>query len=258
MPSPFPGVDPYLEASGRWEDFHDTFITYCRDILLDAISPTYLVRIKERVASISVPDGKEKQSVPDVGISAPPGYEGGGLKTAGALTTIESVTLEHEYTEPIKETYLEILHGPERKLVTVIELLSPTNKESPGRDLYLAKRESLLAQYVHIVEVDLLLRGARLPMKKALPKGDYFVFVSRAERRFFGDVTAWNIRHPIPVIPVPLLAPDSDIMLDLGALFQLTYDRGRYRFELNYKADPPSFLRPEDREWAREIVSKMG
>lgn len=26
MPSPFPGMDPYTEASGRWEDFHTKFI----------------------------------------------------------------------------------------------------------------------------------------------------------------------------------------------------------------------------------------
>jgi hypothetical protein len=106
--------------------------------------------------------------------------------------------------------------------------------------------------------LDLLIRGTRLQMKKPLPAGDYFAYVSRADRRFFSDVYPWHVRHPLPTIPIPLLEPEADYMLKLDALFGLTYDRGRYGRELNYKADPPSFLRPEDREWARGIVAKLG
>jgi hypothetical protein len=255
MPSPFPGMDPYIEASGGWEDFHDRFLTHCGEALLEVLPSHYLVKVQERIAAITVPDADEKRAVLDIGISAPESARGnrdGGASTA----TIEPVTLEHLYAEPLKETYIQILRRPDRKLVTVIELLSPTNKEGRGRDAYIEKRDALLAQYVHIVEIDLLVQGARLQMKTRLPAGDYYAFVSRAERRFKADVYAWTVRHPLPVIPIPLLEPDPDYKLELAGLFRYTYDRGHYERDLDYKIEPPAFLRPADREWARELLTK--
>jgi hypothetical protein len=168
------------------------------------------------------------------------------------------VTLEHDLEEPTTETYLEIRRHPDRRLVTVIELLSPSNKELPGRDVYFAKRNTLLNQFVHVVEIDLLLAGARLGMRTPLPAGDYFAYVSRAERRPHGDVYAWGVRNPLPVIPVPLLDPDPDYQLDLGALFRHAYDRGRYERSIDYTADPATALRTEDRGWAQEIARGAG
>jgi len=256
MPSPFPGMDPYIEASGGWEDFHDRMITYIGDAILETVPAHYSVRIQERVTSISVSEGTEKVGIADVGVSAPQnGASSGSVKSAG-VATIEPVLIEHASYEPLTETYLEIRRRPELELVTVIEVLSPSNKEKPGREQYRTKRNVLLSQYVHIVEIDLLISGVRLPMKKALPPGDYFAYVSRAEQRFNADVYAWSVWHPLPTIPIPLREPDPDYLLDLSRLFAQTYDRGHYERELNYKADPPSFLRPEDREWAREILAK--
>jgi hypothetical protein len=254
MPSPFPGMDPYLEAAGGWEDFHDSFLTYVRDVLLDALPAHYVVKIQERVTLVSLPTHEARQVVSEVGVSAMGDVRpAGGLATA-TVATVEPVTLEHDLEEMATETYLEIRRQPDRQLVTVIELLSPSNKELPGREVYLAKRNALLSQYVHLVEIDLLVRGRRLPMRAPLPAGDYFAFVSRAERRPSGDVYAWGVRHPLPLIPVPLLDPDPAYSLDLGAMFRLTYDRGRYERSIDYTADPPAFLRPEDRDWAREIA----
>jgi Protein of unknown function (DUF4058) len=226
--------------------------------LLDELPEHYLVKIQERVASVTVPDHTAKQAVLDVGISAPADYEPGGGAAPAAVSTIEPVTLEHDFIEPLTETYLEILRRSDRKLVTVIELLSPTNKEGRGSDFYLLKRETLLAQPVHLVEIDLLVRGTRLPMKEPLPRGDYYAFVSRAERRFTGDVYAWSVRQPLPILPVPVLAPDPDAKLDLAALFRQAYDRGRYERELDYTGPPPAFLRSEDREWAKTLLAGRG
>ena len=33
MPSPFPGMNPYLEHPDTWEDFHTRFITHAADTL---------------------------------------------------------------------------------------------------------------------------------------------------------------------------------------------------------------------------------
>ena len=256
MPSPFPGMDPYLEASGGWEDFHDRFLTHCGEALLEALPSHYLVKIQERVAAITVPDGDQKRAVLDIGISAP-GAATGASANSTSVATIEPIAMEHVYAEPLKETYIQILRRPDRKLVTVIELLSPTNKDGRGRDAYIEKRDALLAQYVHIVEVDLLIQGARLPMKLPLPPGDYYAFVSRAQRRFNADVYYWTMRHSLPAIPIPLLEPDPDYKLDLSGHFRHTYDRGHYEREIDYQTEPPSFLRSEDRDWARRLLTKQ-
>ena len=256
MPSPFPGMDPYIESSGAWGDFHNSFLMYVKESLQKTLTPNYLVRVQERIASITLPDGERKPWIPDVNVSASGDYSPAKSLSPSMVATLEAVELEHIYVEPEKETYLEITHARDRKLVTVIELLSPSNKVNPGQVFYQAKREALLAQYVHIVEIDLLIRGNRLAMKKKLPPGDYFVVISRAEKRFMGAVSGWNVRQPFPTIPIPLLSPDPDRQLDLGLVFNRVYDLGDYGLGIDYTADPPSFLRPEDQEWARGIVAK--
>lgn len=254
MPSPFPGMDPYLEASGDWEDFHDRFLTHLSEAIMDTIPAHYFVKIQERVTSIALPARDERRAVLDIGVSTPTDVTPAGGVAVATATTIEPVTLELEFDEPETETYLEIRRHPDRRLVTAIELLSPSNKELPGRDVYIAKRNALLSQFVHLVEIDLLQKGTRLGMRRPLPRGDYYAFVSRAEHRPRADVYAWGVRRILPVIPVPLLDPDPAYPLDLGAMFRLTYDRGRYERSIDYTADPPAFLRPEDRDWAREIA----
>ncbi len=254
MPSPFPGMDPYLEAFGYWEDFHDSFLPFIRNALRAGIPEAYSVFIQERITSITVPDRHRTQAVPGVGVSAPPAYKpAGGVATLPA-TGAEPAVLEHDLEEFETETYLEITRRSDRQLVTVIELLSPSNKTAPDSRVYLAKRAGYLRQYVHLVEIDLLIRGTRLPMREQLPPGDYYALVSRAEDRPRARVYAWGVRQPMPVIPVPLMAPDPDFQLDLGALFRQAYDTGYYGREISYAGDPPTFLRPEDRDWAREVV----
>ena len=88
----------------------------------------------------------------------------------------------------------------------MIEILSRSNKSGLGRGQYLQKRRELLDQPVHLVEVDLLLGGKRLPMGGRLPAGEYYAFVSRAEKRESSDVYAWSIRRPMPAIPIPLVS----------------------------------------------------
>jgi Protein of unknown function (DUF4058) len=258
MPSPFPGMDPYLEASGYCEDFHDSFLTDVRNALRASLPSAYSVYIQERVTSIALPDRERRHSVPDIGVTAPDSFRpGSGIATVPATGCVP-IVLEHDLEESATETYLEITRRSDRKLIAVIELLSPSNKESPGAPVYLAKRAAILNQYVHLVEIDLLLRGARLPMRRPLPPGDFYAYVSRAEHRPKCEVYSWAVRSPLPVIPVPLMAPDPDYQLDIGALFRLTYETGHYARELNYGGDPPAFLRPADQEWAKVLFAGRG
>jgi hypothetical protein len=146
----------------------------------------------------------------------------------------------------VRDLWIEIYHRPDRSLVTAIEVLSPTNKAGQGYWDYRARRRKLIRQDVHLVELDLLIRGRRLPMRQALPPADFYTFVSRAARRPKCDVYAWSLRQPLPKIPIPLLAPDPDVILDIPALFAYSYERGRYSRALDYTAPLDLPLAPGD------------
>ena len=138
--------------------------------------------------------------------------------------------------------------------MTVIELLSPSNKQMPGDVWYDEKRHELIRQEVHIVELDLLIGGVRLRMKDPLPKGDCFAFVSFAEHRPLSDTYIWTIRDPLPTIPIPLKAPDPDILLDLASIFARVYERARLGRSINYEAPLRLPLSQEDRAWAEALA----
>jgi len=148
---------------------------------------------------------------------------------------------------------IEIVKLPEQSLITVIEVLSPSNKAGAGRSEYLAKRNELIDQEtVHLVEIDLLLGGSRMPMSRRLPPGDYYATVARAERRPDAEVYAWTIRRPLPAVPIPLHTPDHDASLQLAEVVSMAYDRGGFARAMRYdKLLPPTFpLNPADRAWA--------
>jgi hypothetical protein len=113
---------------------------------------------------------------------------------------------------------------------------------------------ALFYQIVHLVELDLLHGGHRLPMQKSLPLADYYYFVSRGDKRPDCQVYAWTLKQPLPQLPVPLRAPDADILIDLGAVFATAYERGRFGRRIRYQAPLPGVLSDEDRQWAQAIV----
>jgi hypothetical protein len=156
----------------------------------------------------------------------------------------------------IRETRIDILHRPDRSLVAVLELLSPTNKTGEGFQEYRAKRKAVLQQKVHLVEVDLLVGGTRLPHSRPLPVRDYFVYLSRADNRPYCEVHSWNVRQPLPTIPIPLKAPDADVWIDLGKVFQVTFERGRYARSLAYGAPLPAPFGQENSQWAMDLSAR--
>jgi hypothetical protein len=156
--------------------------------------------------------------------------------------------------ETEREIYLEIVDRRERRVVTVLELLSPANK-TPGPDYnaYVGKRRSVLASQSHLVEIDLR-RGGTRPTLPELPSCDYYALVSRYELRP-GKVDLWPIRlrELLPVIPIPLAAPDPDIQLDLQALLHRVYDAADYgKYVYTQAPQPP--LAPDDAAWAQALV----
>lgn len=256
MPRPFPGIDPYLEAQGFWPDFHATFINYWREAIAERLPDHYEVRIDERVNLAALPAEKIKRIRPDLSISqrAPSSPS----SPASAIVTLEPVSIPLVIEEETRETYIEILQRPDRTLVAVLELLSPSNKEEPGRSDYLARRNAILNHAVHLVELDFLMGGRRLPLAQDYPPGDFFALVARDDRRPNCDVYSWTLTQEIPGIPIPLRAPDPDLLIDLGAVFALAYERGRYARSVNYSIDPALPLSKSQLAWIRRQVATEG
>jgi hypothetical protein len=256
MPSPFPGVDPFLEDQGYWEEFHWKFINYTQEAVAERVPDVYEVRIEERLSLVYEPDSDLKRNVwPDVAVLRQTGESAGARPGPGALT-LEPVSLPLMMycTAEVIEPRIEIRRRIDRALVTVVELLSPSNKEPPGDRLYLKKHFELIHQPVHLVELDFLIAGKRLPVDADLPAGHYYAFVSRADRRPMSDVFSWSMRDRLPTIPIPLRAPDPDVALDLGAIFATVYERGRYERSVDYSAPLTIPLSAEDRAWAEELA----
>lgn len=255
MPSPFPGMDPFLESQ-EWEDFHTTFNTVLRERLGPALEPKYLVRVERRVYLESVggePETMRRADVAIVTVDKRPGDRGAG---PGVLTPASaSMTAECELPMPIErqETYLVIRERESMKVITVIELLSPSNKRSKGdgRHEYMMKRQEILSSPTHLVELDLLRSGMRLPVIGTLPPGDYYCIISRAKRRPKCEVYAWTLSDKLPVIPIPLQHGDPDATVPLQEVFDLVYQRARYDLSVKYTAplDPP--LTAEELKWVQ-------
>jgi len=256
MPSPFPGIDPYLESQGYWPDFHASLILYCRDALNDVLPESYEARLGEQLRLVELREPQIRTVLPDVAILEGGTAGRGASETDAGVLTLEPVTmgLPAEEIEEVRDLWIEIRHRPDRELITAIEVLSPWNKSGEGYWNYRAKRRRLIRQNVHLVELDFLVRGQRLPMKQELPPADFYAFLSRGDRRPQCDVFAWSLRQPLPRIPIPLRAPDPDVILDLPSLFAFGYDRGRYARALDYSAPLDLPLASSDRAWAEDLA----
>ncbi|MBI1830620.1 MAG: DUF4058 family protein [Planctomycetes bacterium] len=253
MASPFPGMDPYLEGP-EWPDFHYTFVNYWREAIADALPDDYLARIDERMYLVETDPEVRKLIKPDVSIETDNG--GSSARRTSAIATLEPVTMRLEIIDGVTEHYVEILRKPELTVVAILELLSPTNKEGPGRTEYLHKRNAILRQNVHLVELDLLLGGRRLPSPRSLPSGDCYYLIARAEQRFDCQLYHWRLTDPLPTLPVPLRPPHADIAVDLAAVFRTAYQRGRFARSLRYDRPCPAPLTEEQRAWAERILRR--
>jgi hypothetical protein len=250
MPGPFPGMDPYLEHPAHWGEFHSRFITYCCDALADVLPDNYSAHINERVSLAEGPPLSQRRIGPDVALErrqGPPHAPGAATSTLQAPVTLPLPPLEDQI-----ETFIRILHRPDRSLVGVLELLSPTNKEGVGYGAYLSKRNAVLRQSVHLIEIDLLRGGQRLPLRLDPPPADYYAYVARADCRPDCQVWFWDLPQPLPPLSIPLRAPDPDVTLDLAAVVITAYERARFGREIDYAQPPPLPVAPEQQAWLEE------
>lgn len=234
MKSPFPGLDPFIEGCGLWEDFHGHLIEKIGETLTNHLPPKYVVRTGERSYVMLAEDDRraEHSFKPDVSVLK-------GDPTAGETATAIAEPLAAPFSlrayieDEFRERFIEIRQNDDRgQLVTCIEVLSPSNKKpnSPGWDLYQRKRQSLfMGHNAHLVEIDLLRGGQAMPIVDAWPDSPYRLLVARRQRMPYCQVWDVYFDRPLPVIPIPLLQPDPDGLLDLQPLINAIYSRWRYR-----------------------------
>ena len=263
MPSPFPGMDPYLEHSDRWPGVHQGFITYAQEALNTTLPERYVADIGERLYVVQ-PD---RDIYPDVAVLEHPPVETPTPRREGerAVVSDPPFVLTIEPVE-IREVFIEILSvGDEDRVVSVIEVLSPSNKTSgsEGRQLYLTKQREILESQTHLIEIDLLRRGKHTvapPRERLLRQGrwDYLVSLHRGGQGKRYEVWAITVRQRLPRIRVPLTDGDPDVVLDLQAVFERCYDAGAYARRLDYRRDPPTPLEGDDVTWATVLLRERG
>jgi Protein of unknown function (DUF4058) len=204
MPSPFPGMNPFLEQDDAWHDFHKKIIPAIAERLVVQVRPNYLVKIGDHI------------DVEHVG-------------------------------------YLEIRDRRSRELVSVVEVLSPSNKQS-HRDQYLAKRQELLDSLANLVEIDLLRGGKAMPLDDR-PVGEYAysVLVSRVEERPKAGFWPIGLRNRLPIIPIPLRASDPNARVDLQEVLDHVYDASGYE-DYIYSSSPDPPLDNPDLAWAESLI----
>lgn len=256
MPSPFPGMDPWLEAPDLWPGVHNELIVQLRHLLVPQLRPDYFVDLEKRVYVLDEDDPGQRLVVPDVTVAVGPRAHAGASSVTQAAGGARPTELLMASEVEVREPRLVVRTARGREVVAVVELLSPTNKLGPGsrgRQEYLEKRRELLRSPAHLVELDLLRAGRSIPSVDPLPPGDYRAHVSRAERRPRGEVWAWGLRDPLPRLPLPLRGRDAE--LDLGLALARAYDEGGYDVALDYARPPVPALVPEDARWAADLVA---
>ena len=137
MQSPFPGMDPYIEACGLWEDFHYSLIYEIKRARRRCSSS---LRRSHGGAGLSCAHQGGRQGQPPLSsrrqchhLSQPQEarekrrHDCGGIG-GGRDAACSPAFLEEEHNEAFVEIYET---DPQLRLVTAIEVLSPSNKR-PG------------------------------------------------------------------------------------------------------------------------------
>ncbi|PKO22291.1 MAG: hypothetical protein CVU38_10280 [Chloroflexi bacterium HGW-Chloroflexi-1] len=259
MPTPFPGMDPYLERPSLWQDFHSRLIVALADYLAPRVRPRYYVGVEERTYRAGI-TGLTFVGRPDVTVVASP-------KPAYAVApTVETaiagiVPVELPVPDIVRETYLEVrASGADGdRVITALEILSPGNKlPGEGRTQYENKRMVVLGSLTHLVEIDLLRGGLPMLMFGDGRGAPYRILVSRAAARPQADLLPFSVRQPIPDFPLPLRRRDEELAVPLNTLLHELYDRAGYDLRINYRADPIPPLGGEDAAWAEALLREKG
>src|SRR5437588_36569 len=224
MPSPFPGMDPYLEDECLWPVFHHQLVTSLYQILLPGLVDRYRARVAQRHYTTEQP-------------------------------LFTSIMREEHHEE-----FIEIRQRSDARLVTLVDVVSPANKATEsGREAYLAKRREGKLAGASLVEIDLVLQGQ--PMldysREGLPDWDYAVTVTRATQPDRFEIYTATLQKRLPRFRLPLAQDDRDMVVDLHATFTRSYDQGGFAAKIDYQRDPVTLLSTDDRRWLADWLKQQ-
>lgn len=259
MPSPFPGMDPWLEDSEVFPNLHASLITHLQEAINTVLPPGYVATTK---TTVWVDD--ELRRDPDVSVFGRDRTQDGNTTSTMSLTGL--VTIGQERTsDPWEEPYLEILSAKGKRLVTAIEILSLSNKRTgdTGRKMYQEKQKELRLAGVNLVEIDLLRGGSHTTLvslkrlQEAIGQFDYHISVMVGHSLTY-HAAAIRLADPLPTIGIPLDPEVAEVTVGLQPLLNRCYDGGRYMELVNYRhpCDPP--LAPDQQAWAEGILRAKG
>ena len=257
MPSPFPGMDPYLEQ--HWGDVHTSLVIYARNQLQKVLPKDLRARVEERVVITGL--GRPRSVYTDVRVIETKRKSRRPAKAAARVAVAEPLVIDLP-DEPETQTFVEIRDlSADSRVVTVLEVLSPSNKK-PGdaQEQYLRNQLECLHAGVSLVEIDLLREGdwiVSLPVGALEPdlRSPYRVVVRLGWRRMQADYYPISLAARLPTIQVPLRPTDADVPLDLQALIGQCYEDGGYD-DLDYTAEPQPPLSKAASRWAAELLRR--
>lgn len=253
MPSPFPGMDPYLEDPIEWPDLHVRLMVQLSRQLSEQVAPHFYVRVEQRVSIVGPDDMERRVIIPDVYLAQ---SETLPTQPTAAVATIATPTLVTVMEElELREHFVEIYDARSREIVTTIEVILPVNKAGGQKQAaFLAKRRAVMASPAHWIEIDLLRAGERPP--EVAGKSDYYALLKRGDRPGPYEVWYSNLRDALRTIGVPLRPPFRDVPLGLQNALDAVYAEARYDDQINYTVPPPlPPLAPADATWVAERIT---
>jgi hypothetical protein len=226
MPSPFPGMDLFLEQPKLWPSFQHHLLSSLLQILTPGLENRYRTRMGTRQYVAEMP----------------------------LFTTV----LREEHNEQ----FGEIRNKTDGRLVTLIEIVSLGNRTTPaGRMAYLDKRREAIVCRAGIVEIDLVLQGKPTLnySRDGLPVFDYAVTVTRSTTPERYEIYTATLAKRLPKFKLPLAQDDRDSMLDLQAAFARAYDLGAFGTLIDYKSPPPPDvpLGDTNRRWRDDLLKQV-
>lgn len=256
MPSPFPGMNPYLEHPKLWPEVHSRLIVAIADALAPNLHPKYYAAIEKRTY-LDTPENSILIGIPDVSVSTQSRHKPETKANNQSIATLpqpEIVILP--LPEEVTERYIEIRETITSVVITAIEVLSPKNKRrGEGRAAYLKKRQNVLASQTHLVEIDLLRGQTPMPMGTQT-QTDYRILVSHSNTRPKAALYSFNLQAPIPIFAIPLKANDPEPTLDLKSILDDIYDRAGYSFRIDYQKPAVPALKLKDQSWANGLIAQ--
>jgi hypothetical protein len=217
-------MDPYLEAQALWPEFQHNLVACWMEVLLPSIGDRYRLRVGSR------------------------------------SYVNEQVLLVSVIKEQHQEEYLEVRQRGTDKLITLVDLISPTNRTTAvGRQAYLTRRTEARQAGAHVVEQDFVLQGQTCldVAPDSGPDYDHAVTVGRARQPDRFEMYTTTVQNKLPRIRLPLASDDRDLVVDVQAVFNRCYDRF-FAGRIDYKKDPPVLLRDGDRKWMVQMLKQAG